>query len=503
VADKWTIYSRERVLGPWTAQQVRAELRAGRIDPFDMVSREGQAVKRPLVEIDEIFLNSKVQMAAVISEADSNQIGIDQNSDQFVVGGDTKVSSLPIEPDRVAAKPVIKEAVVAKSNAPASGASDRPRQFQSLAAADRVEAPRPSSGKRQYLVVDSTGRTRGPLTSSEVLMLWERGMIDSRALVKKLSPVRAGVATKQPSVSITQFIRAYQQTYASDVAFLSQMNRPLLVSRDTAKSFGNPLFILVLAVAIGGVIFLAKGPKVKMTNKGATERTAKTERAERADDSWGLTLRQGPLKRPESARPEVSPSKAPTEIPSLKAIPQDVAQIVIGGESNSSERIDLTPAPRQPTSPGFERDGSSDFPKKNRPLARKARPIAPRPLFQARASVAPVTAAPRPNQGLVKSAPFVPPPASVARTNTMAPVGGPVDGATIRLVGYSMGRSDLLACQIKCKITVSGPQGPYTAVFFKEAFVSVLQSKVTGLSIVGTLRLSPAGGRQIIVSGIK
>ena len=69
MSARWLIHSRDRTFGPWTAVQVRDELRAGRIDPFDMASKEGSSLKRPLVEIDEIFQSSRVQMGEMVGDA--------------------------------------------------------------------------------------------------------------------------------------------------------------------------------------------------------------------------------------------------------------------------------------------------------------------------------------------------------------------------------------------------------------------------------------------------
>ena len=65
---KWIVHSGTEDLGPWSASRIRDELRAGRIDAFDLVSVVGGTVKRPLMEVDEIFENSRIQPAAIIQE---------------------------------------------------------------------------------------------------------------------------------------------------------------------------------------------------------------------------------------------------------------------------------------------------------------------------------------------------------------------------------------------------------------------------------------------------
>lgn len=82
MAHRWLIHSRDRTLGPWTSIQVRDELRAGRIDPFDMACKEGGTVKRPLVEVDEIFQSSRVHMGEIVSNPEENVERVSQPTKQ-------------------------------------------------------------------------------------------------------------------------------------------------------------------------------------------------------------------------------------------------------------------------------------------------------------------------------------------------------------------------------------------------------------------------------------
>jgi hypothetical protein len=75
------------------------------------------------------------------------------------------------------------------------------------------------------------------------------------------------------------------------------------------------------------------------------------------------------------------------------------------------------------------------------------------------------------------------------------PAQGLVDGATATLSGYRFDINMLKTCEAKCKIPMAGPQGPITAVFFKEAFADVLAAKASGVTITGTVRRDPASGQ--------
>ncbi|MEI6399569.1 MAG: hypothetical protein WCO71_12435, partial [Pseudomonadota bacterium] len=68
MAVEWNVHSGAQVFGPWSASRIRDELRAGRIDAFDLVSVVGSSVKRSLVEVDQIFETSGVQAAAIVSD---------------------------------------------------------------------------------------------------------------------------------------------------------------------------------------------------------------------------------------------------------------------------------------------------------------------------------------------------------------------------------------------------------------------------------------------------
>jgi hypothetical protein len=79
-----------------------------------------------------------------------------------------------------------------------------------------------------------------------------------------------------------------------------------------------------------------------------------------------------------------------------------------------------------------------------------------------------------------------------------------MDGATVTLSGYRFNVGLLNACAIKCKIPMNGPQGPVTAVFFKEAFGSSFATKASGVTIVGTVRKDLATGSvQIFVQSVR
>ena len=88
MAVRWLIFSAGGQLGPWSASRIRDELRGGRIDPFDLVAIEGSQIKRPLVEVDEIFETAQVQSAAIIEE---------QSGERQVASSDVRVQKQDVD----------------------------------------------------------------------------------------------------------------------------------------------------------------------------------------------------------------------------------------------------------------------------------------------------------------------------------------------------------------------------------------------------------------------
>jgi hypothetical protein len=73
------------------------------------------------------------------------------------------------------------------------------------------------------------------------------------------------------------------------------------------------------------------------------------------------------------------------------------------------------------------------------------------------------------------------------------------EGGVVRISGYQFNPGALQSCELKCKLVMNGPQGPLTAVFFKEAFGAQLQGKERGVALTGMVRRDPATGGLIVI----
>ena len=490
MSARWLIHSRDRTFGPWTSIQVRDELRAGRIDPFDMACKEGSTVKRPLVEVDEIFQSSRVQMAELV---EVSGVVEEQKATRYTKRATSEPEPVPVEqplantgtspPARAVEKPAaVVERPAAVSQAPIS---DRPRpsQFQALAAAARLDPPGQRGEARkpkQYFVTDSTGRSYGPLSSGEVMKLWHSGRLDSRSVVER------GSSSKR--ISIQKFVDFYQKAAPSGIAFMTRVNNKPMNARfvtATRSSGSKPMMFGAAFLAIGALFFL------------------------------GMTMRN---RLPTQVSKYLPKSKTAPEVQrfDLKAID------TIGGGSGQNDGVSGTQNParvqmQQPASVNMNEESIQIRPtqssKKNQkqPPQRKLPSRQQQPVYRA-ATPAVQRSQPKQNPATATTAGRVavvappvavgrptaqPPPPPKPRPKTQVQAKPLVDGATMTLSGYHFSQSDLSQCDGKCKISMTGPNGPVTAVFFKEALGDSFQGK-SSVTLTGIIRKT-ASGWSIIV----
>lgn len=474
MSARWLIHSRDRTFGPWTAVQVRDELRAGRVDPFDMACKEGSTVKRPLVEVDEIFQSSRVQMAELVEVA--------AESDEQKPTRSTKRAES--EPEPTPDPELIETPLANTGTSPPifgrSSISDRPRpsQFQALAAATRLNPPERAEARKpkQYYVTDSTGRSYGPLSSGEVMKLWYSGRIDSRALVER------GSGSKR--IRIQKFVEFYQKAAPSGVAFITRATQPLNVRyvHVRSDSASKTLVFAAALLAVGALFFLAMTMRNRVSPRiGKFLPKAKVSEVERFVDLSKIgTFHERTIHRNEVA---IDHAPVATASPRVENIPS--ANVTLGAEAISvrpaknATKIIKKPPPRKPS--------------RQQQIYRAVPPPQPR-ANPATASIAraPVVAS-------AATARPVPPPVVKPQPKAPAKAKPFVEGETMTLSGYSFSQSDLLQCDGKCKISMSGPGGAVTAVFFKEALGSSFQGKSI-VTMTGIMRKQASGGWSIIVS---
>lgn len=458
MSARWFIHSRDRTFGPWTAIQVRDELRAGRVDPFDMACKEGSTVKRPLVEVDEIFQTSRVQMAELVSMPDEET--------HIEVAHETK---------RAVNEPEVRAAAQTSREPPSASMLDRPRpsQFQALAAAARLDPPGNEARRpKQYYVTDSTGRSYGPLSSGEVMKLWHSGRLDSRAVVER------GNSPKR--INIQKFVGFYQNAAPSGVAFLpTRAAQPFQARYITvvSESAPKPLIVIAVLVAAGALVFL--GMTMRDHLPPQLSRFIPKSKTVSNIQHFDLKSIESMVINGNATQPSFTPVPRAQEQQQLQP-PSSLAPIEIK-PTKPGKKIMPKPAPRKRTTA---------------PPRKSYRYVPPADRW------APVnSAAQRPAKPLVKPAPVA---ASKVKP-VMTPAAGAskkefTDGATQTLSGYRFSQSDLSACNGKCKLPMTGPQGPVTAIFFKEALGKSFEGKTSTVSVTGILRKQPSGSWNIIVS---
>lgn len=492
MSSRWVIYSGSEQFGPWNASRIRDELRAGRVDPFDMVCLEGSQIKKPLIEVDEIFESSAIQAAAIIPnetlplKASSSDVSIDNGPSmrpKLKVVGDSpdaeKQTSKPL-PDSNLQRNIDQQfAADLQSQESPDLYPQRPRAFEALAAKDALIAPRkvgslPASARQQTPGVDTkryiiwrTGRTSdGPYSSREILASWYKKQISSDCSVQRLGHAKR--------IGIIQFVRFYEKNSPSRSAVLRQAL--LVMKAKTAASWWLTIaIVMAMLIILSAFFFRASltltGPvlesipadELSQTQPGDVTSSMSTDKFDRflppenaqetaqEGPSKGNAMTSPPAKKPVDRKPEVSRRKA--------RAPQNSVPRYQSKYKPPPRAVTISPPPRSQSSVSTGMQTS------------------PRPAGVP-TSVRPVTT--RPNST------------------------GFVDGATVTIVNYRFNAAQLDACEMKCKILMNGPQGPVTAVFFKEAFGAAFLGKSNGVTLSGTVRKDPgSGGIQILVQSVK
>jgi hypothetical protein len=516
MGHRWFIFSAGERYGPWSASRIRDELRAGRIDAFDMVAVEGSEIKRPLVEVDEIFENSRIQSAAIVSDVDTLLLAAGsepaQTNDQPPPLKSARKSSQRKPPEK---SPDIQKVDAQrpdmKGTKPEDGLEEksRPRVFEALAAKEAVldakdrgvrpvEPARRADGKR-YMVWTSSRSSSGPHSSSEVIALWYAKKFNASCSIQKLGDGRR--------IGIEQFIKFYEKNQRSGSVVLREV-------LNAARSSNAASWWLALAVFIAVLLIVAAflySSSLILTSPGLDEiRPA----------SANETAVKDALSRPVPVQPQASET-APT-LPKLsQTIPQAIPRpsleqqkVSASGDRDSPQtpRSEVTNLPtrtkkehgrsvavRKPVSNSKQ---LTRQPVANRPSPRVgSMPPPQRPIY---APSTPLVAKPGPlpkpspaDRGAVSTAT----PSSPGVTTKPMPL---TEGQTVTLTNYRFNSEHLNACEMKCKLKMSGSRGPVIAVFFKEAFGAQFQGREAGVTVSGIIKRDQAsGGLQILVQSVR
>ena len=198
-----------------TAQEIRAALREGSVDPFDQVSEEDSHIKLELVEVDEIFSqeDEKVESNSTVLEPGPNKtefkkVSVPQNK----VVAESEVNSSPTKPVAPSAKPsnpvspnsTNAKAVIKKDVAPVEAVAikEMPKPME-----EAVDPEPTTTGQNErikhklYFLIDNNKKELGPVSADDIQSLYRRGILNDSVKVRK------GKYAKK--ISIRQFITAY------------------------------------------------------------------------------------------------------------------------------------------------------------------------------------------------------------------------------------------------------------------------------------------------------
>ncbi|MEI6832676.1 MAG: hypothetical protein WCL28_01685 [bacterium] len=454
---RWLVHCGDEALGPWSAEQVREELRAGRIDAFDLVALEGSSKKRPLIDVDEIFASVAGKKDPAKTQSESHE----KTALLPMAAGEVNNGARPIAQSKTA----LPSEQFLETGGKKTPSFTKPRAFEALAAPLAVQklgvnnlgqrpglpakAPAVGAGAgivRRYVLWTSEQSPQGPFTSREVLTFWYAKKLPANTIVQ-----RAGQSKR---VRIDDFARFYERAAPSGIAFVGE-------AQAAAGRLDVSTRRLVFAMLAGLSIVAAA-----LIWSYSPERVL-----ERARRLYKTTF-GGAAVDPSSDAP-------------LNRVASDQGALSQPNVDVKAQPVGRNPAPQSNTTP-----------KKASQQMKRSPKVPPKVVRSARSARRPT-----------------PPPAPVISMRPSAaqparPSGGGnwglLEGSTVTLTGYRFNISALNACELKCKIPMTGPKGPITAVFFKEAFAGALARNTSAVSVTGTVRRDlTTGALSILVQSVK
>ena len=556
---RWLIFKNDKTLGPITAEEIRALLREGEVDPFDLVAQEGSSLRRELVEVDEIFAQS--------------------NASQFGVVQRTKATGT-LSPDELA-KTLPPSGFVPDGVLPDQGVNGSPNPQGTdgpgllvgngqlfLAQPDHergavdsgamVGRPRPRArNPKVYHLLDERGRAQGPLAATDILRLYYKGVLGPGInVVRRDSKLRipverfVGVLARQQVLSQAQPGQQGRPGRGYHPG-LGRLERAQVVGMAPAfrlNLMGVPtslvaVLLILLAIILGGAsAWLVLGP-------GLSNKTPRKERSSisgravsvRGQDRDNKAIKPSPsLKKPSEGSP-ARQTRANTpangrsragsgrdgDTQSRRLSMRNAQRSVPPGRNSSvtqrpaerSAKKSSTLAAKSPPKPSrsnLSRGEKSRVQSRSsvaplRPSSRAmpprvaaVRPLSPppRPLISSRPPVPVTVARPAPSpvrpQSAGPSGPRVaPPPPGGGGSSSLA------DGQTVSGIGpFTFDRNAVAQCQAACTVAFKGPMGVVTGKFFKSIWGPILLEKNGPVRLSGLIRkVGPS--TKIIISDIQ
>lgn len=544
--DRWFIFKEQGTLGPYAAEEVRMFLREGTIDPFDMVAREGSNVRRELIDVDEIFEQQSPQFSVpstteVVAKAKPPLAGAQGNvaASGFVpsfVDQTTSRGNAEGVPHRSASGPLVGNRQLFLADAQAE--TERP------ASRERDSGSRPRARNPRYFqLVDEQGRMQGPLSATDILRLYYKGVLGKGIVVLRQN--------SKARIPVARFVAAMsrEQTGESGLNVLpgrghhptmgqkgggtggGKDRRGLAGRAEARQASWLATGLLVLAMFFGVVaawLVIGAHGQAPQRERRLDASTGSQDTKERVESSRAARAARSSAS-PEASRVEREPRILPIQpsnVPQMNRTPETTRPSKASSQMSAASRDGGKQEPNRAPKGFRSRDLRTENMKERRSLAAKPKappfrliqsPVrSPAPVAPARRSVEPaLTRSPR--QLPVKKTPvaMVPPPAgttaspipSTQLARSAQPARSPgatlVDGQTVTAMGpYSFERAEVARCKAACTVTFRGPTGAITGAFFKSVWGPILMEKRGPVRLSGLVRKVGAT-IKIIVSDIQ
>ncbi len=489
--DKWHIYKGNKELGVMTAEEIRAGLRDGTLDPFDMVAREGSQVRREIFEVDEIFSVTQ----AVYDEMSSTAIKRSAAPNRAFDDSDTDLSGTGLSKPGLAGDRL---AIGGGQLHLATSATSTVRAKNSQQPGAKRDQSRRQRNPKQYYLTDRDQKSMGPLSIDEIRSLFYRGV-----LPKDVKVMREG-STAQ--VSVSKFLSVYMDGQQRPVELGGHPRAPRYTSQISRRKFEtqsvSPLAIVALftgflllgaaAVLIWETKFSrTPSPTVVNSSLAAAKKTPRTTARNTNPPTKDETLIEEP------SRPSTE-TRLPIPAPPMLGTATEV-------DEAAEEPVVTRPLDRPPTRPAVvasrpvnKQPSVRRDPRQMQPKRRPSIVTVLRPQTAIRQRATPAVA-----MRLSARPPLKPMTAPRPGVSSGASIESLADGTQVQNLGpMSFDRNALTQCAPACTLTFNGATGSVRGTFFKKVWGPALERSSGSVYLSGSVRKSE-GGTKIILNGVK
>ena len=503
MSQLWKVYRESEILGPMSAAELRQALREGVVDPFDLVGKVGSKLRLELIEADEVFV-------------------VDENAPKtpqfqtFKVPPNDKVQGLFRKE-----KTKINE-LYEKVRSQVTGSPQR-----SGDASPQGHRPSKSDAQRRnmhkiYYALDPRGRSLGPLAGSEVVGLYQRGILSRDVRIHK-----GGTSRK---ISIGRFVAMYAGQRMQALArvpgkgvprshpnsqVINEMARGVAIRQQrTEDVYTHPVVMIAIGLIIGIVLFFIVESGILKKRKVDSPKRQKQNTAVSHEEEVPLSApprdNQNDVVKPKLVKPQtaVALSNKPAEVTKEKKTSAAASRQGAGLQPRVADGSSIS----RPSSTG------RPVPESNKTLRRMTpKPIVSKEKIQSKRPPRKPAQAKGGEGTTLKQHVKTPGPdlrGKVTKPSVIKKVpshaGGSFSdldskiGKTVTLGPLSFNRSTVGACTMKCKVTFSDGEGhAITGIFFKDApYGDMLRSSSGKVTITGTIR-KDGSGFSMLISGVK